>query len=74
MTKNIISLKLHCKKFCHTKRVCGTAVLNIYLNSAWKNTSGTQITFHVTKIVFTGYISVSLTTLDNNGTSPVLPG
>jgi len=38
MTKKINSLKLHCKKFCHTKTVGDRAFPITNLNSGWKNT------------------------------------
>jgi hypothetical protein len=42
VTKNLHLLKLHFKKFCHTKTVSGRAILITDLNSAWKNIWGTQ--------------------------------
>jgi hypothetical protein len=38
VTKKLNLLKLHFKKFCHTKTVGDRAVLITYLNSAWKST------------------------------------
>jgi hypothetical protein len=45
-----------------------TAILLIYLNSAWKNTQGTQISFHTIKIMFiivTGALRESMNTPSN---------
>jgi hypothetical protein len=53
VTTNLNSRKLHFKKFCHTKTVGDRATLTTYLNSAWRNTWETQISFHVTVVVFT---------------------
>jgi len=38
VTKKLDSLKLHSKKFCHTKTASVKAILVTYINSAWKNT------------------------------------
>ena len=51
--KKLNSLQLHLKKFCHTKIVGDRVILIAYLDSAWKNTQGIQISFHLTKIIVT---------------------
>ena len=50
--RKLDSLKLRFKKFCHINAVDAREILVTYLNLACKNTRETQISFHVTKIVF----------------------
>lgn len=57
MTRKLNSIKLHFKKFCHTKTVSVRANLVTYFKSAWKSKKKkAQISFHMTEIEFIGVI------------------
>jgi hypothetical protein len=50
------SPNLHLKNFCHTATLVVRAIIISYWKSAWKNTRETQISFHMTEIMFTSVI------------------
>jgi hypothetical protein len=56
------SLKQHFKQLCHTKTVCNREILITHVNADWKNTWETQISFRITKIIFTSEISHTVKT------------